>query len=300
MHSLKYAFRFIWASFSLALKKVQFQEQWLQIAIGNLVLLLVWFLPLGLTVGLIGIRPVGMIFIGLVSIFMLFSFYLWAEITREYASKMMANLIHEEPVSENDETPKLPLFEHWHDILIWSMIKPVFGIQHNLERLFWPERAEKYPWFESYDLVIPIISLENLNIKGAVSRIEEMINAHLLRFKPGFVKVDLVARVVCWVMGFIGIMTGLSVAIIVADPLSADPWQRILVLGIGLLIAWFFLTLGYIFSAFTRSCYHTALYQWVMNVKAAIESGDPAKAVPPDIIRQSMGQAEIIRNKKER
>jgi hypothetical protein len=288
VHSLKYAFRFIWASFSLAFEKVQLQEQWLHIAIGNLALLLIWFLPLGLTVGLIGIRPVGMIFIGLVSIFMLFSFYLWGEITIEYASKMLADFSREKPVSESEETPKQSLFEHWNNILIWSLIKPVLGLQFNSGRLFWPERAEKYPWFESHALVIPIISLENLNLKETVSRIEEMIAGHLLRFKPGFVKVDLVARVVCWVMGFIGIMIGLSVAIFVADPLSADPWQRILVLGIGLLIAWFFLTLGHIFSAFTRSCFHTALYQWVMNVKAARESGDPAKAVPPDILRQSM------------
>lgn len=300
MHSLKYAFRFIWAGFSLALKKVQLQEQWLHIAIGNLVLLLLWFLPLGLTVGLIGIKPVGMIFIGLVSIFMLFSFYLWGEITREYASKMLADLSREEPVSENDDTPKQSLFDYWDVILLWSLIKPVLGVQYNLSRLFWPEREEKYPWFESHVLVIPIISLENHTLKETVSRIKDMIDAHLLRFTPGFVKVDLVARVICWVVGIIGIMTGLSVAIIVADPLSADPWQRILVLGIGLLIAWFFITLGHIFSAFSRSCYHAALYQWVMNVKTARESGDPSKAVPPEILRQSFEKKEIIRNKKER
>lgn len=300
MHSLRYAFRFIWAGFSLALKKVQLQGQWLYIAIGNFVLLLLWFLPLGLTLGLIGIRPVGMIFIGLVSIFMLFSFSLWAEITREYASKMLADLSQEKPVSENDKTTKQSLFEHWDDILLWSLIKPVLGIQYSLVRLFWPEREQKYPWFESHALVIPIISLENHNLKETVSRIEEMIATHLLRFKPGFVKVDLVARAIHWMLGIIGILTGLSVAIIVADPLSADPWQRILVLGIGLLIAWFFLTLGHVFSAFTRSCYHTSLFQWVVNVKMARESGDPSKAVPPDILRQSLENAEIIRNKKER
>lgn len=299
MHSLRYAFRFIWACFSLALKKAQLQKQWLYIAIGNFTLLLLWFLPLGLTLGLIGIRPVGMIFIGLVSIFMLFSFSLWAEITREYASKTLADLFREKPVSENVETPKQSLFEHWDDIFLWSLIKPVLGVKYRLGRLFWPEREEKYPWFESHALVIPIISLENHNLKDTVSRIEEMIANHLLRFKSGFVKVDFVARAIHWVVGIIGIMTGLSAAIIVADPLSADPWQRILALGIGLLTAWFFLTLGHIFSAFTRSCYHTGLYQWIVNVKTARESGDPAKAVPPDILRQSLENVEIIRNKKE-
>lgn len=288
MHSLKYAFRFIWASFLLAFKKVQLQDQWLYIAVGNLILLLVWFLPLGLTVGLIGIRPVGMIFIGLVSIFMLFSFYMWGEITREHASKVMVDLQQEYSISENDEAQKLSIFEHWPEILIWTLVKPVLGIQFYLHQLLWPDREEKYPWFESHVLIVPLISLENLNFKEAVSRIEEIISDHLLRFKPGFVKVDLFARLVRWVMGIIGILTGLSVAVIVADPLSTDPWQRILVLGIGLLIAWFFLTLGHLFSAFVRCCYHTTLYQWVMNVKAARDSGDPSRAVPPEILRQSL------------
>lgn len=300
MHSLKYAFRFIWASFSLAFKKVQLQEQWLYIAIGNLVLLLIWFLPMGLTVGLIGVRPVGLILIGLISIFMLFSFYLWGEITREHASQMMAELFQASAVPEEDKAQNVPLFEHWAEILIWTMVKSVLRIQNNLEQLMWPDREEKYPWLVAHDLIIPLISLENLNLNEAVHRIGDMIRDHLLRFKPGFVKVDPLAKLFQWLMGIIGILTGVSVAVIIADPFSRDIWQRILALGIGLLIAWLFLTIGYLLSAFVRSSYHTALYQWVMNVKAAQGSGDPARAVPPEILRQSLGHSEITKNKKER
>ena len=300
MHSIKNAFRFIWASFSLAIKKDQLQEQWLYIAVGNLLLLLIWFLPLGLTVGLIGVRPVGMSLIGLVSIFLLVSFYMWGEITKEGTSQKLENLAQENPAPENNEAQKVSLFEHWDDILVWTMVKPVLGIQYHLQRFLWPDREENSPWFESHFLIIPLISLENLSLEEAISRVRAMISDHLLRFKPGFVKIDLVARLVQWTVGLIGILTGFSTAILLGDLLSTNPWQRVMALGISFLIAWFFLTLGNLFSAFIQSIYHTALYQWVMNVKAARTLGDPSKAVPPEILRRSLGQSEIIKNKKER
>ncbi len=299
MHSLKVAFRFIWASFSLAFKKVQLQEQWLYIAVGNLVLLFIWSLPLGLTVVLIGFRPVGLALIGLTSIFMLFSFYIWGEITREDASKALANYFTESTPPEEDQQKKASLFDNWPNILIWTMVKPVIRAQSSVEKLFRPGQEEKYPWLGSHALMIPLISLEHLSIKEGVSRIEEMISGHLLRFKPGFIKVDLLAKLVLWTMSIIGFLTGFSVMIIIADPFSMDPWQRILALGIGLLVGWFFITLGHLFSAHVKTCYHTALYQWVMNVQEARVADDPKRAKPPEILQKVLGQSEIILNKKE-
>jgi len=285
---LKYAIRFIQASFSLAIKKDQLQEQWLFIAVGNLLLLLIWFLPMGLTLWLIGIRPVGMLLIGLIGIFMLFSFYLWGEITREHASKLMAGLLQTSEIPGEGENKKGALFDHWPDIFIWIMAKPVLGFQFNLQQLFFSDRQEKNPWFSSHNLIIPLISLENLSLKDAISRLSEMMSNHMLQFTPGFIKVDLLSRIVHWVISLLGILTGISVALIVADPFSTNPWQRLLSLGIGILIAWLFVTSGTIFSAFARNCYHTALYQWVMNVQEARGLGDPSRAVPPELIRQSL------------
>jgi len=300
VHSFKYAIRFIWASFSLAFKKVQLQEQWLYISVGNLVLLFIWFLPLGLTVGLIGLRPVGMALIGLTSIFMLFSFYIWGEITREDASKRLASYFQDSVLLEEDEQQKAPLFEHWPDILIWTIIKPVLGIQYNLQQLLRQDGEEIHPWFASHALIIPLISLEALSLKEAISRIEEMISGHLLRFKPGFVKVDLFAKLISWMMGIVGFLTGLIVMLISADPFSMEPGQRVLAVGIGLLVGWFFITLGHLFSAYVRSCYHTALYQWVINVKDARELNEPKKANPPEILQKALGQSDFLLNKKER
>lgn len=296
MASLKSAFRFIQASFTLAFKKAQLQEQWVYIAVGNLIIFLIWYLPLALTVGLIGFRPIGLALIGLIIVFMFFCYYLWGEITSEHASLMMANLFEESALEGDELKQKPPLFERWPDILISSLVIPLLRFENSGTRLFLEEKGVEYPWVDFHVLLIPIISLENLGFKEAASRIKEIMSDHLLRFKPGFVKVDLLAKLVHWMMSIIGILTGISVGAAIADPFTTNPWQRVIALGIGLIISWLFSTLGHLFSAFVRSFYHTALYQWAMNVAAAREAGDPAKAVAPEILQLALGQS--VKNKK--
>jgi len=319
VQNLSYAFRFIRASFSIAFKKIQLQEQWVNIAVGNLIFLFIWFLPLALVLGLIGLRPVGMLLIGLIGVFMLFSFRTWSEITREPASRVMVGLFQEGPgdleeISKNEkdlqtakelqeddkplaegnshveDSPKdKSVFKHWEDILALALVLPGMRFVYHFRKLFWPESESQKAWLTSFTLLIPVISVENRDIKEAVMRINQMIDNHLLRFQSGWVKVDLVGNLVQWALYLLGILVGVTVAIIITDPLASDPWQRILGLGIGLLIAWFFITSGNIFNAYTRSFYHTALYQWVRNVEEARKTGETAKAVPPNILRQAMG-----------
>ncbi|HAF49099.1 MAG TPA: hypothetical protein DCL08_07670 [Anaerolineaceae bacterium] len=321
MQNIRYAFRFIKESFSIAFKTIQLQEQWVYIAVGNLILLFFWFLPLGLVLGLIGLKPVGMLLIGLIGVFMLFSFYAWSEITREPASRRIAALLQAgkslvvEGTSQNaerlqaaqeiegdgkpllaeisqvEEVPQeKSLFKHWSDILILTLGLPWKRLIYHFQKLLKPEIEVKPAWIPSYTLLIPVISIENRDLKDAVQRIDQMIDDHLLRFQPGLVKVDLVGSLVQWILCFIGIFIGLTVAILITDPIAPDPWLLILGLGVGMLIVWLFITSGNLFSAYSRSFYHTALYQWARNVEAARETGEPERAVPPDILRQAIGK----------
>jgi hypothetical protein len=203
-------------------------------------------------------------------------------------------------MDSEEEGQRASKFEHWPDILIWSLVRPVIQIQFSLSKFLWPDKEQKLSWSESHALLIPLIILENLSLKDAVSHLRKLIETHLLRFKPGFIKVDPIAKFVQWVLSILGILTGLSAAVFIGEPLSQDPWQRILALGIVSAVSWLFITMGHLFSSFARSCYAAALYQWVVNVKEARESGDSTKAVPPEILRQALGQSEINKNKKER
>jgi Zn-dependent membrane protease YugP len=321
VQNIRYAFRFIKESFSIAFKTIQLQEQWVYIAVGNLILLFFWFLPLGLVLGFIGLKPVGMLLIGLIGVFMLFSFYAWSEITREPASRRIVALFQEgksrvvqgtyqneetlqaAQEEEGDEKPLLAenlqvkedsqdksLFKHWADILILTLVLPGKRLIYYIQKLFKPEIEPKHAWIPSYTLLVPVISIENRDIKDAVRRIDQMIDDHLLRFQPGLVKVDLVGSLVQWILCFIGILIGLTVAILITDPIAPDPWLLILGLGVGMLIVWLFITSGNLFSAYSRSFYHTALYKWVRNVEEARKTGELERAVPPNILRQAIGK----------
>jgi hypothetical protein len=321
VQNIRYAIRFIRESFSIAFKTIQLQEQWVYIAVGNLVLLFFWFIPLGLVLGLIGLKPVGMLLIGLIGVFMLFSFYAWSEITREPASRRIAALLqdgkspvvegtaqNEDPLqakqeNEGTEKPLLAenaqveedsqeksLFKHWSDIFILTLGLPWKRLIFHFQKLLKPEIEPKPVWIPSSTLLVPVISIENRDLKDAVQRIDQMTDDHLLRFQPGLVKVDLVGSLVQWILCFIGILIGLTVAILITDPIAPDPWLLILGLGVGMLIVWLFITSGNLFSAYSRSFYHTALYKWVRNVEEARKTGEPERAVPPDILRQAIGK----------
>jgi hypothetical protein len=311
---LKYAYHFIIASFSTAFKKIQLQEQWVQFAVGNLVLLLVWFLPLALVVGLIGFSPLGFVFMGLIGVLMLFSFYAWGEITRLPASRVIANMFYqemhpgeaalkveeelgveeekiEEDIKTAEELHETSMFDAWLDILVLILILPWLRLTNTLQQNFGSKKENQDDWLDSYVLMVPLIAVEGLSLNQAVTRINEITDEHLRRFQPGLIKVDLIARLGHWVFCLLGILVGFSAAVIIINPLTTNAWQRIIGLGIGLLIAWVFITLGGLFSAFTRSFYHTALYQWVRNVSEARQSGDPQKAVPPAILQGVLGKS---------
>jgi hypothetical protein len=288
----------------------------LYLAIGNLILLFVWFIPLALVLGLLGLSPVGMILIGLIVILGLFSLNIWGEITREPASRELEILFQEmaEQQGEQEQTEEDPdveqnqqdekesqkpaLFKHWLDILLLTFVLPWLRLNETLGQYLGAEQKTQKPWLASNVLVIPLIAVEDLDLKNSIDRIDQMTSDHLFRFQPGWVKVDLVARTAQWIIGFFGLLIGSSVALLITDPLEEDPWLRILGLGIGLIIFWLFITLGNIISAYSRSCYHTALYQWVRNVEEARQLDDPGRAVPPDILRRALGKFAI--SKEER
>ena len=290
MQSLKYAFRFIRVSFSTALKKAPLQKQWVYLVIGSLILLLLWFLPLALVVGLIGLRPIGMLLIGLSGILCLFSLYAWGNITRLPASQETAALFNTQGDSDVEEPQRKTPFEKWADIFLLTLVLSWLRLINLLRKPLKPEEEDPRLWMAAQPLLIPVMGVENRNIKQAMDRLSQMIKGNLLRFRPGLLKVDLVADLVKWLLSVIGILAGFTVAVMLTDPLTTDPWQRVLGLAAGVLIAWFLITPGILFSTFTKSMYHTALYQWVRNVETARETGDPSKAIPPVILRDVLGK----------
>jgi len=289
MQLLKYAISFIRASFKLASKKPQLRKSLLSLRAGSLVMLFAGFISIALVAWLIGLSPLGLILIGVLSFLVAAGLFIWAEISSLDICPEAAKLFQDN--AQGFSPPEKPVANHWGDILILSLSTPGTIIINNLRKLL--GRTAQIPgWFDAQFLILPIISLEGLDLSQAVERVNQMVEDNLLRIQPNLVRVRLVARVVRDTLLIIGILLGAFIAVSITDPATAGPWQRVLAAGAGLLSAWLFTTIGNMFGAFTRACYLTSLYIWVRNVERSREGKTSDKSSPPEILRQVLGSVK--------
>lgn len=291
MQSLKYAFRFIGASFDLALKHTRLQEPWYTLGLGSLVIIFVWFLPLALVAGLIGIRPLGMVLIGLLACFTLISLLIWGEVTTLLTAQTFETLDH---TSEPQPSSLKILGTYGLDIATLALTLPVLRLFYGIKQLLnskEPSTSQTPVWLEAHTLTLPVIAVEALSLKDALARIRQIVQDHLIRFRVGLIKVRLIGILTQVVLLVGGGVLAFIIGIKIANPQSAGPWQRILAAGVGLLIAWLPTMIGVMFSSYIRVCYATALYQWVRNIETACNTGDPALAQPPEILRKVLGSS---------
>lgn len=286
MQRLRHAFRFINASLKLASKNPQLRKSLLYLRVGSLVILFAGFIPIALVCWLVGFSPLGLILIGVLSVLFAACLLIWDEIGSLEICPEAARLFLDD--SQDFSPPEKPIKKHWEDILVLTLSIPGAAIVNGLQKLL-SRKTQTPGWFDAHFLFLPIISLEDLKLPQAVERVEQMLKDNLLRIQPNLVRVRLVARIVSMVLLVVGILLGALIAVSIADPVTASPWQRILAAGAGLLSAWLFTTIGIMFSAFTRTCYHTSLYVWMRNIEQAHKGSAFDKTSPPEILRQVLG-----------
>jgi len=297
VQSLKYAFRFIGRSFQLAKENEPLQRPWMYQSLGNFIILILWFLPMALVIGLIGFRPIGLILIGLVFVLLVISWVVWGEITAAATCQILEPLILMEDLPPESQSIQAVFKKHWVDIFLFTFILPGGYLLNTIRKMFSKTDYKPPVFIDEHSLIQPIIVLEDLDLNGAVARVEQMAEQHLLRVKADFMRVDLIARVVEWLMLVLGFVVWFWINMKIATPLTADSWQRIFGMGIGLLVTCVIALFGFSFSTFSRTCYHTALYLWARNVESARTSGDRLEARPPLIFTQVLASFNL--RKKE-
>jgi hypothetical protein len=286
---LTYAFRFIYSVFKLSENNLRLQKPWMSLAVGSLVLLLLWFLPLALVVSLIGLQPAGLMMIGLICVLIALSLAVWGEVMALQTSRVFDGMIDEQdnPESAGDQTEKSNEFTG--DVASYLLSLPGLRFRKFLNENFSKDKSQLPSWVEDAYLVLPVMANENMVLDQAEKRVEQIAAENRIKVRPDLMSVNLLARIVQWILMIIGVVVGFVVARNIADPLSDEILIQILATGIGLLIAGFFTTAGILFSAFSRICYHTALYRWARNVEVAAQTGAPEKAAPPVILTQALG-----------
>lgn len=290
MQSIKHAFRFINASFKLALKHTQLQEPWLNLAIGSLIILFAWFLPMALVAGLLGLTPWGLVLMGLLAVCVLSGLWVWGE---------MVALLTARGMNEIDQTPETEALSNWqflkkHGMAIFTLTltKPVLWLGQKIKQLFSPKASpadDRQLWLRAHLLGLPVIAVEGLTLKAALGRLDQIVKENLLPIREKLVRVRLIAVVFHLLFMGLGIVLSFWLGLKLAGPEVSNPWQRILAVGIAMLVGWVPTFIGGLFSSFTRACYATALYQWVQNVETARSTSNPEAAQPPNILRQVLG-----------
>lgn len=289
MQKLKYALRFIKFSFQRAVENEQLQKPWMIFSLGSLVLILAAAIPLALVVGLIGLPPIGMIFIGLISTFLLFGLRIFGEVTALSTSQIFNNLIRfdADPETPGESEPFLDvLARSGNDVAYFRLTYPILRLFYQVRGTISKEPQDVPTWLNAGGLVLPMIAVEQLATDEATKRVSDMIDGNLLRWQPSFIPVDIFSRIIEGVTTVAGIVLGFVVGIAIARPTLYGSWRMLPGCLVGLLIASVFTVVGIAFSTFIRACYHTALYCWAENVAAAQQSGGMTQVSPPKILRQ--------------
>lgn len=296
MQSIRNGFRFIGASLSLALKKIKLQEPWFALGLGGLIILFIWFLPIGAVAGLIGLTPLGLILIGALAMLALLSLLIWGEITALLTSRAFYFLDSEEPAEAPSNIKFLRTLAG--AVILLALTIPLLSLGRALRHLSAKVKAEpdeKNRWLEAHTLALPIIAVEGTSFQETLDRLRQIVEANLLRFRERLIGVRLVSGLIETLLIMGGIVLGFVIGMKIADPTSVAPWQRVLAAGIAMLIAWVPAIIGIMFNTFSRACYATALYQWVCNVAEARTNNDTAKARPPAILSQVLGTPSQIK-----
>jgi hypothetical protein len=290
VHAIKSAFRFIGASFSLALKHTQLQEPWFTAGLGGLLILFIGFLPVAAVTLLLGLTPLGLTLIGLLSALILVALLIWGDLTTLQTARAFAALKGGEP--EAAQTNLGWLFAHTGDVASLNLILPGLVLVNAVKGFISPQTpsgSEEAVWLPARVLALPVTAVEDLPLKATLARLRQIVDGNLLRFRTNLIPVRPVAAVVQALLTAGGIALAFVVGLKIAGPQTAGGWQRVLAAGIAMLIAWFPTMIGILFGSFTRICYATALYEWTQNVAAARQAGQAAKAQPPAILGQALG-----------
>ena len=290
MQKIKNAFVFINAVFSKASTDKNLKKAELILGLGSLAILLVAFLLMALIIRFVGLLAPGLILIGLVGIFGLVGLILWGEITALAVCQACVSPAPEVTDESRDDLLAKVISSHWIDAGVFTLSMPFLQAASTIKQLFSSARELENAWMEAANLVLPIISLDDLNLAAAIARVKQVVHDNLMRFRSNFVPVEVVSRVIQWLAAAVGLASGVLVGLSIGEPASSEPGQIFLGLGAALLVSGFFTAAGITFSVFVRACYQTALYQWVRNVESARESGETEKAAPPEILRQLLSK----------
>lgn len=136
-------------------------------------------------------------------------------------------------------------------------------------------------WTEATYLILPAMVVEDIGLKDGIRRAAHIVRENLLLVGVSMVGVQTVTGLIGFLLGATGIGLGLGAGLGLVSLSGANTLGGAFGIGLGVLIALFFILVGVVIGSYTATAYHTCLYLWARDVEKAQGRGQDASSVTP-------------------
>ncbi|MBE3119579.1 MAG: hypothetical protein IMZ50_12605 [Candidatus Atribacteria bacterium] len=136
-------------------------------------------------------------------------------------------------------------------------------------------------WTEAAFLILPVMVIEDINLKDALKRAGSIIKNNLLLVGISTVGVKTVNGVIGFLLGALGIGLGFGVGFGILTITNTSTFGLVSGIGLGVIIASIFIMVATVVTSYTATAYHTCLYLWARDVEKAQASGSSVQVQAP-------------------
>jgi hypothetical protein len=137
-------------------------------------------------------------------------------------------------------------------------------------------------WTEAAFLILPVMVIENMNLKNSLQRAGHIIKNNLLLVGISTVGVRAVNGLIGFLLGAGGIALGFGAGFGIVSLTSVNSVVGLMSgIGVGVIIAGIFIMFATVITSYTSTAYHTCLYLWARDVEKAQASGSQAQVSAP-------------------
>lgn len=137
-------------------------------------------------------------------------------------------------------------------------------------------------WTEAAFLILPVMVIEDINLKDSIKRAGSIIKNNLLLVGISTVGVKAVNGLIGFLIGAGGIALGFGAGLgIISLTGSNSVAGMITGIGLGVVIAGILIMVATVVTSYTSTAYHTCLYLWARDVEKAQASGSASQVLAP-------------------
>ncbi len=137
-------------------------------------------------------------------------------------------------------------------------------------------------WTEAAFLILPVMVIEEINLKDALKRAGSIIKNNLLLVGISTVGVKAVNGLIGFLLGGVGIALGFGVGLGIVSLAGVNSvFGMVTGISLGVIIAGIFIMVATVVTSYTATAYHTCLYLWARDVEKAQATGSTAQILAP-------------------